>query len=522
MNHYDEGLYRTYANESVLLLDEALIERERGIDREVVLGEKIPFVLEPEEDRPWEVCGPGLGSQVFLYGTVLYDDLVGKYRMWYMCRMGPHYLYVHANYQIPGLFVPRTKEKPYSCNGVTADKYGREFVDDDRGDLTCYAESDDGVNWAKPNLGVFTFNGSPDNNIVWDLHGAAVFIDREEANPQKRYKAIGFCRRYRNIFLITSPDGIHWDDKDYIEPVALRRDEGTFNVTYDGRSRIYRAFSGKRMPDKDKRRNVCYTESPSLLGPWKEPRPILQPTFRDDEIARNRYGAFRAEHYGMSAWRYGSVYLGLLHMLYVTDEEVPGQFNQMPCDGKIDVKLVYSRDGAIWEHADADRNPVIPRGEGDAFDRGMIIGNPREPVIEGDDIHWYYTGSVTTHGVAMEKWVTRIGRATWKKDRFLALVAKDYGEILTKAVLPPEGIYNLQINGDAAGGRISVELCDPEGGVLDGFSREECVPLTRDDLRWQVTWKTGDLSAVKGPVKIRFVLERAKIYSYAFCKRDDE
>ena len=35
-------------------------------------------------------------------------------------------------------------------------------------EVTCYAESRDGVNWSKPNLGLFEFNGSKDNNIVLD------------------------------------------------------------------------------------------------------------------------------------------------------------------------------------------------------------------------------------------------------------------------------------------------------------------------------------------------------------------
>jgi hypothetical protein len=30
----------------------------------------------------------------------------------------------------------------------------------------CYAESDDGIHWRKPNLGLFEFNGSKDNNII--------------------------------------------------------------------------------------------------------------------------------------------------------------------------------------------------------------------------------------------------------------------------------------------------------------------------------------------------------------------
>ena len=503
-------------DESVLLLDDSLIESDQAINRRVVPGEKIPYVLEPEEDKPWEVCGPGLGNQVFLYGTVLFDDLIEKYRMWYMCRMGPHYLYPHANYQIPGLYVPRTKEKPYNCNGVTEDQYGRVFVDDDRGDLTCYAESKDGVHWEKPNLGVFTFNGSPNNNIVWDLHGASVFIDKAEADEAKRYKAIGFCRRYRNIFLITSPDGIHWEDKDYIDPVAIRQNEGTFNVSYDAGEGIFRGYSGTRIGERPSRRNVTYTESPSLEGPWKEPKPILDATYWDDEIARNRYDALRAEHYGMTAVKYNNLHLGLLHMLYVTAEEIPGQFNQMPCDGKIDVKLVYSRDGRMWEHADRNRNPVLPIGDPEDFDCGMIIGNPRAPIIKDDKIHWYYTGSKTTHGVEMEKWVTRIGRATWKRDRFAAIRGGDRGMVMTKPLQIPDGSGHLEINADATKGRITIELCDTNNLVLDGFSRKECIPIQSDCLRCRVGWKNGDISSLNGEVKVRFFLEDADIYSFTF------
>ena len=105
--------------------------------------------MEPDGDKPGESCGPGMSKRIHLYGTALYDELVGKYRMWYFGRMGPHWRVPEGNYQIPGLYVPRTDERPYHCNGVTEDSYGRAFVDNDRGDLTLYAESDDGINWVK-------------------------------------------------------------------------------------------------------------------------------------------------------------------------------------------------------------------------------------------------------------------------------------------------------------------------------------------------------------------------------------
>ena len=153
--------YPRRKGETVLLLDETLIEEEEGIRREVQPCEKLPFVMEPDEDRPWEYCGPGMSKRIHLYGTVLYDELVGKYRMWYFGRMGPHWRVPAGNYQVPGLFIPRTDERPFHCNGVTADGYGRRFVDNDRGDLTLYAESEDGIHWTQAGAGYLHLQRQP-------------------------------------------------------------------------------------------------------------------------------------------------------------------------------------------------------------------------------------------------------------------------------------------------------------------------------------------------------------------------
>ena len=188
----------------------------------------------------------------------------------------------------------------------------------------------------------------------------------------------------------------------------------------------------------------------------------------------------------------------------------------MPCDGPIDVQFVYSRDGINWQHADRERTAVIPRGDGGSFDRGMIIGTAKEPIVEGDEIHWYYTGGEHTHGGQMEKRVKRLGRATWQRDRFVALSAGGSGSVTTRSLIPPEGAVDLEINTDASQGRIRVELCNENGTVVDGFSGDGCVPLTADDLHWRVRWKTGHKVDPEKPVKIRFILEKARIYSFTF------
>jgi len=50
-------------------------------------------------------------------------------------------------------------------------------------EVTCYAESDDGIHWIKPNLGLYEFHGSKNNNIVWDGIGTHCFVVFKDENP---------------------------------------------------------------------------------------------------------------------------------------------------------------------------------------------------------------------------------------------------------------------------------------------------------------------------------------------------
>lgn len=493
-----------------LFIDDALIASKRGVTRTLHPGIKhsVP-VLEPAPGNPWEHGGPDQSRRVHLYGTTMYDAAFGKYRMWYMCRMGPHWRF-QAN-EIPGLYVPRPDRNPSTYRGQTHDAYGRKFVENDRGDLTCYAESDDGLNWTKPNLGIFEFNGNPDNNIVWDLHGASVFRDEEEADSRKRYKAIGFCRRYRNIFLLTSPDGIRWDDSDYLEPIAERDNEGCFNVVHDKKASLFRAYALTRDTDKDARRMIHYTESPRLEGPWAPLRPMLRATAQDDNIGAERYGAQRAEIHNMSGFLYHNIYIGIAGVLYVTG---PGAAeHEIPVDGPIDAQLVCSRDGVSWNYPDEARTPIIPRGARGTFDTGMIMGTAIAPIITDDEIHWYYTGAVHTHGAAMKDRHKAIGLAKWRLDGFVSLDADETeGVVETVPLRVPNSA--LEINADASAGQIGVELLTQDGQVQRGFSRDACVLLTGNKIRHAVQWKSATLANAEQPLRLRFLLNRARLYAF--------
>src|SRR5690606_23349446 len=76
---------------------------------------------------------------------------------------------------------------------------GRRDAGKDGGDaeLTCYAESRDGINWTKPDLGIYTIAGTKNNNVVLAheapvTHNFCPFLDKNpDAKSSQRFKAIG-------------------------------------------------------------------------------------------------------------------------------------------------------------------------------------------------------------------------------------------------------------------------------------------------------------------------------------------
>ena len=170
-----------------LLIDDSLVSAATHVTRTVHPATKQPEpVLAADPERPWEDGGEGLSKRLCLYGTVLRlppgagtGGEGAKWGLWYcscscscsgfcscllrlrfrlhlpecplhsrpagryMCRMGPPG--VSAPHRIPELYMPRDNTKPPTFEGQRADAHGREFVDNDQGDLTCYAESTDGV-----------------------------------------------------------------------------------------------------------------------------------------------------------------------------------------------------------------------------------------------------------------------------------------------------------------------------------------------------------------------------------------
>lgn len=82
--------------------------------------------------------------------------------------------------------------------------------------FACYAESNDGVVWRKPLLGLIEFRGSTSNNIILagaGTHNFAPFLDTNPAcPPDQKYKAFGNSEGTNKVGLLAfvSPDGLRW------------------------------------------------------------------------------------------------------------------------------------------------------------------------------------------------------------------------------------------------------------------------------------------------------------------------
>ena len=153
---------RVIGTDRQLLVDDWWIAEARGVEAVLHTPERREVVLAPE--YPWEEGG-------LSYLTAIRDG--AKIRGWY--RADPL------------------------------------LQDSDFKSITCYAESDDGIYWTKPELDLVEFQGSTRNNIVWTEPGIN-FAPFKDNNPDcaedQRYK--GIIRDRRQVLALSSPDGISW------------------------------------------------------------------------------------------------------------------------------------------------------------------------------------------------------------------------------------------------------------------------------------------------------------------------
>ena len=366
--------------------------------------------------------------------------------------------------------------------------------------VTCYAESKDGIYFTRPSIGTYEFDGSFDNNIVWrgvESHNFAPFRDTNpEAKSNERYKAVGGVKEGNltepgtGLFGLASPDGLHWH-RIQDRPLDMRGAFDSLNVAfYDESAGCYRLYS--RYWDEGYRAIQGCTST--NFASWTEPRANQYPKGTPKEhLYTNAAAPCPGAPHILLAFP----------MRFVQDRrKVQGH----PHSGVSDALIMTSRDGVNWErHAEAwirpgndvrnwtDRNNMVARG--------IVQTGP-------DEFSMY----VSEH----YRWEdNRLRKLTIRRHGFGSVHASYAGGEFVTRPMKLSG-EQLVINyATSAAGSVQVEIQDESGRALDGYSLEDYEPMYGDELDAAVRWRSGSsISSLNGKaVRFRFVMRDADLYS---------
>lgn len=447
-----------------LFVDGLLIERLTGTALRLHNPVEAETVL--RFDMPWE--GPFCG-----YPTVIADN--GRLRLYYR-----------------GL--------------PTAGKDGSSA------EVTCIAESTDGVHWAKPCLGLCEVNGSRSNNVVLAhlppfSHNFAPFVDARPGVPDsERYKALAGTSE-SGLCGFVSADGIRW--RRYREsPLIMQGAFDSQNVAFWSESEhcyvaYFRtwtagAFAGYRTISRAVSRD---------FAAWSEP---VEMTFGDTPpehlYTSQTHPYFHAPHiYVATPMRFVPGRKAL------TDDQAHA----------LGVQPGYAGDTA-------DTVFMVTRG-GNQFTRLFLESFIRP----GPDIgNWVSRAGMAALGIVptgpsemsiykqmhYAQPTSCLVRYRLRTDGFISVNAPfSGGEMLTRPLTFAGNRLAINFETGAAGG-LRVELQDAGGHPIEGFSLADAVEQIGDDIDRVVTWKRqSNLRRLAGrEVRLRFVMKDADLYALQF------
>lgn len=436
------------AHNTQMFIDDYIILSADGLTRTFHQAEKSDVILQDDEIVGlWECNGN------YLYGTVLYDEQAGIFKMWYSAN-----------------------NPDYKGGG------------DSRSVTTCYAESTDGINWFKPNLGVWEYNGSTDNNIIGSYHIASVSIN-ENAPANQRYTMITYTHDL-HYSQLHSADGITWTKAnttpggDVITAIQLE------NGGYFGLMK----WCGTTRRDFH---TITFNTIDSIET------CVMANSLADSLDALNTY---RADSYGMGLYEKDGTYIGFNWLF-----SIPG-INYM--EGVTESHLTFSRDlTEQWQRP--TRTAIIPLGENGSIDDGMIY-TASNAIEVGDEV-WMYCGVWDGDHVYTKRSCSSY-IAKWRMDGFVSMDAGNSGTLVTKPMTFTGNA--LKINANALGGSLYAELLDANGNPIAGYTKADCNVITTDSVKHIVTWNgRTDLSQLAGEVvTLKLYAENTEVYSFAFAE----
>ena len=441
-----------------------------------------PFIV---GEAPWEYW------LVDSVDVVIRDG--GRYRLWYESK--PSDLWD----------AERSRALP------ARDSYGR---------VLCYAESEDGVAWRKPQLGLSEWDGSRANNIVLGreltgprgLLGTAVFRD-DVAPSHERFKAMFMGRigagaspdelRHRGapvdpmtvqpegqraIYAATSPDGLGWTV--HPQPIAWHFADTGNVAEWDPALQAYvwytRGWTWGR-------RTIARAETADFHD-WPLATPVVTaaPT---DTLWSDVYTNAKTTYPGDPS----------THLMFPTVYDRSRDTTS--------VIALASADNIGWSFIPG--GPCLEPGAEGSVDGGCVFAGTGLVELPGDRIGIPYGTFSVPHKHPPLGQGEGVAWATWPRGRLAGLVCDQDGEFWT----PPLRVHGrgLRLNVKTqAGGSVRVEVQDETWTPRDGYGLEQSSAISGDHLDAPVTWgATATISAADyRPVVLRFQLRKATLYGF--------
>ncbi len=391
-----------------------------------------------------------------------------------------------------------------------------------------YAESQDGVKWTKPNLGLVEYNGNRDNNLVsmeprLGAVNIKVLYDPDDPDSSRRYKMgthVWFPKnkvRLGTFAPYASADGLNWKllidarpenaelppekmvlSAFHFEPVGgLYKWDGLYYLNGQNAFVASRPYHGRVVRQFISPDFVNWSHA-STVGFVREAQHRLLGPGRSREGEQN--------HEGVSVWNRGNVLLGISGIWHGAKEWK---------DVTVDLGFVVSNDGVQFRQP-AHEWVFLQRGKDGAWDQGGLLqGQGFENI--GDQTFVYYgawdprnwQGSPRRGGV---------GIVTLPRDRFASLrvdeTAKGNGnyqlpiiksEFLTAAVnLKQKKSHRFYLNAEglSQAANLKIELLNPNTVPIPEFSGKNAAIINTSGFQTPIQWN-GKTDRKNLPDRIR-------------------
>ena len=395
--------------------------------------------------------------------------------------------------------------------------------------VACYAQSADGIHWEKPSLGLIDYEGSRENNIVWDqdVDGFRVMYDTNPTCPaDERYKVLKdiALNGNRRLMLLVSADGLKWKE----HSVLNITDETTFDslntLLYNDQARRYeifmRGFHMTRDPQtRHMIRGIMFSCSEDLVH-WSFPRHLEYEPFFDWQMYTNNVSRYyRAEHVYVG---FPTRYIERTSGWTTNYDELCGREKRLErlqdeqkriATAVTDAVFMTSRDGLHWRRFGESflrPGPEYPNNwvYGSSYlSAGMVETPSTHPGCEPEISMYSAENRWSGEPAAIYRWSIR-------RDGFASQSAPWTGaRLYTKPFILKGQELRINFATSAAGG-VKIRIIRADGVDLDADT-VDTDEMFGDSTDRRVIFTRGDIASFVGkPVVIRFDMWDADVYSF--------